>query len=107
MHSEYSPSLPLSVSLARPTVMVAPAIQSVNIGDKVTFQCEAAGDGEIVVEWRLKDGEDLPEGAEQERNDLVISSVDTSFTGIYACFVSNLAGTDNATAELNVFCEWN
>ena len=90
----------------RPTAIVSPPVQVANIGDTVTFQCEAEGDGDIDIAWRQTMGEELPSGVEQVQTDLVISDIDPSHAGTYTCVVSNLAGENETTAVLNVFCKF-
>lgn len=85
--------------------VVSPSELAVNVGDRATFHCEAEGDGEFTVEWRMGDGSPLPDGVTQERVNLVISNADTSLAGSYVCAVRNLADEVEATAELHVFCE--
>ena len=89
---------------------MTPSAISVDIDDEVRFLCKAEGTGPLVIEWRMDSVEGLPEGISQEDEgengtELVIASVGNSHIGTYICSVTNLAGTVETSAVLNVFCK--
>ena len=89
---------------APPTVSVYTSQLTVNESGEVRVHCQADGVGEVTVQWFFN-GNDLPNGVTQSKDDLYISSATRTHTGVYECRVSNIAGTVNDTVSITVNCE--
>ena len=90
----------------QPSATITPSPIYVTEGDPVSIVCEARGSGPLTVSWSMSDGSPLPMGVQEDGNILFIASASSSsHPGTYVCSVSNIAGTEQAEADLTVFCK--
>lgn len=90
--------------LVPPQITRAPTDVTANIGQfLVRFVCEASGVPNPTISWRK--GSNVVQAGGRvtlSGNQLLINDVDTIDSGTYTCVASNPAGSDTASAELNV-----
>nr|ABX90059.1 hedgling [Amphimedon queenslandica] len=86
-------------------ITVPPSDVTANIGQAfVRFICQAEGIPNPTFSWRRES--EVVEASGRislSGNQLVIAQVDLLDSGTYTCIASNPAGSDSASAELNVF----
>lgn len=98
---------------AHPAFVDLFADQYVQIGQKTSIKCNAAGNPTPNVSWTL-DGQSLPRDNELKEGSFMnglgevisyvnISSVDIKYGGEYTCKVSNEVGTISHSSKLNVY----
>uniref|UniRef100_F1KQB5 non-specific serine/threonine protein kinase n=1 Tax=Ascaris suum TaxID=6253 RepID=F1KQB5_ASCSU len=104
------PSSPIKIQEmggSRPQIVVKPADTASPYNRRAVFTCEAVGRPAPVARW-LRNGREVPEGARyrtEVQNDvfrLIIKEVWDIDAGEYTCEVSNVFGSDSATATLTV-----
>ncbi|KAL3088858.1 hypothetical protein niasHS_009150 [Heterodera schachtii] len=113
-HGRGPPSLPTSpikiqeTAGGRPTIVVKPADVSCPYNKRAVFTCEAVGRPQPTARW-LRNGREIPDGARYRVEDngegqfkLIIKEVWDIDGGDYTCEVSNVFGSEIATAVLNV-----
>lgn len=112
-HGRGLPSLPSGpikiqeMAGSKPHIVVKPEDTAVPYNMRAVFQCEAVGRPVPTARW-LKNGRELPDGSRYriEVKDgtyrLIIKEVWDIDAGDYTCEVSNVFGTDSATATLKV-----
>ncbi len=82
--------------LAVPTIVTAPASQTVVAGSDVTLTSSASGTGPLAYQWRFN-SVDLPG---QTASSLTLTNVDVSHMGNYVVVVTNAAGTASSAPAL-------
>ncbi|MCP9266046.1 Twitchin [Dirofilaria immitis] len=107
------PSLPSSsikiqeIGGSKPIIVVKPADTASPYNRRVVFTCEAVGRPAPTARW-LRNGREIPEGTryrievQDEVFKLIIKEVWDIDSGEYTCEVSNVYGSDSATAKLIV-----
>ncbi|KAK0400071.1 hypothetical protein QR680_003339 [Steinernema hermaphroditum] len=107
------PSLPTSpikiqeMAGSRPQIVVKPSDTAAPYNQRAVFTCEAVGRPAPTARW-LRNGRELPDSARyriEAHNDvfkLIIKEVWDIDAGDYTCEVSNMFGSDTATAALKV-----
>ncbi|OZC09937.1 hypothetical protein X798_03043 [Onchocerca flexuosa] len=112
-HGKGLPSLPSSaikiqeMGGSKPVIVVKPADTASPYNRRAVFTCEAIGRPAPTARW-LRNGREIPEGARycSEAQDgifkLIIKEVWDIDSGEYTCEVSNIYGSDSATATLTV-----
>lgn len=104
------PSAPIKIQEmggSRPQIVVKPADTASPYNRRAVFKCEAIGRPAPTARW-LRNGREVPEGAryrtevQNEVFKLIIKEVWDIDAGEYTCQVSNVFGSDSATATLTV-----
>ena len=84
---------------------VTPSSVTVNEGEEVRLRCVAEGSGALTIIWTMAGGSPLPVGVQENGNEILIAAASSSHSGTYVCSVSNLAGTSQDEAIVNVLCK--
>ncbi|XP_077998598.1 basement membrane-specific heparan sulfate proteoglycan core protein-like isoform X2 [Glandiceps talaboti] len=79
-------------ALPQVRINVRTRVQTVPIGDMVTFDCQATGEPKPIVRWDKMDGE-LPSNVMIRGGVLTLTDVQTSYAGTYTCTATNSAGS--------------
>lgn len=104
------PSAPIKIQEmggSKPQIVVKPADTASPYNRRAVFTCEAIGRPAPKARW-LRNGREIPEGAryrtevQNEVFRLIIKEVWDIDAGEYTCEVSNVFGSDSATATLTV-----
>uniref|UniRef100_A0A1I7VVS1 non-specific serine/threonine protein kinase n=1 Tax=Loa loa TaxID=7209 RepID=A0A1I7VVS1_LOALO len=104
------PSSPIKIQEmggSKPVIVVKPADTASPYNRRAVFTCEAVGRPAPTARW-LRNGREIPEGAryrteaQDEVFKLIIREVWDIDSGEYTCEVSNIYGSDSATAALIV-----
>uniref|UniRef100_A0A915Q578 non-specific serine/threonine protein kinase n=1 Tax=Setaria digitata TaxID=48799 RepID=A0A915Q578_9BILA len=104
------PSSPIKIQEmggSKPVIVVKPANTASPYNRRAVFTCEAIGRPAPTARW-LRNGREIPEGAryrteaQDEIFKLIIKEVWDIDSGEYTCEVSNIYGSDSATATLTV-----
>ncbi|KAK6110371.1 Fibronectin type III domain family protein [Brugia pahangi] len=104
------PSSPIKIQEmggSKPVIVVKPANTASPYNRRAVFTCEAIGRPAPTARW-LRNGREIPEGAryrteaQDEVFKLIIKEVWDIDSGEYTCEVSNIYGSDSATAALLV-----
>ncbi|VDL78700.1 unnamed protein product, partial [Nippostrongylus brasiliensis] len=91
--------------LAAAAPQVDPPEQTVNEGDPAQFRCWVPGNPQAMIRWSRRDGQPLPQGAQDRDGHLRISSARMSDAGDYVCTASDPRGgspQEAPPARLNV-----
>ncbi|GMT14990.1 hypothetical protein PFISCL1PPCAC_6287 [Pristionchus fissidentatus] len=83
-------------------VVLEASSESVNVGDRVWFDCKVTGDPDAQVEWVRDEQDTLPESAQVTASRLVFNEVTESDGGVYKCIARTKAGPLEARSVLNV-----
>ncbi|KAI1733007.1 fibronectin type III domain-containing protein [Ditylenchus destructor] len=104
------PSAPIKIQEtagSKPMIVVAPEHTNCPYNQRAVFTCEVIGRPTPTARW-LRNGREVPDGARYrvESHDgvykFIIKEVWDIDAGEYTCEVSNVFGTESATATLNV-----
>ncbi|WKX94185.1 hypothetical protein Q1695_011444 [Nippostrongylus brasiliensis] len=100
-----APPARLNVKPPAAAPQVDPPEQTVNEGDPAQFRCWVPGNPQAMIRWSRRDGQPLPQGAQDRDGHLRINNARMSDAGDYVCTASDPRGgspQEAPPARLNV-----
>ena len=89
-------------SISAPTVVVSPAILTVNESGLASFQCSFSGNPQPAILWRKLDNQSKMSRSVVSVGTLHLKNVTASDSGLYQCSATNILGKTQAAAQLVV-----
>ncbi|XP_070560391.1 basement membrane-specific heparan sulfate proteoglycan core protein-like isoform X2 [Ptychodera flava] len=88
-------------ALPKVTINIRTQVQTIPVGDSVTFDCQAMGEPKPIVRWSKLDGE-IPSTVMIMGGVLTIRQVESKDAGTYQCTATNAAGSVQSQVVLYV-----
>ena len=89
-------------TISSPAVVVSPVTLTVNEGGSASFQCSASGNPEPAIVWsKVVNQSEITQSA-VSGGKLQLNHVTGNDSGLYQCSATNILGTDQAAAQLEV-----
>ena len=89
-------------SISAPTVVVSPAMLTVNESGLASFQCSFSGNPQPAILWRKLDNQSKMSRSVVSGGTLHLKNVTASDSGLYQCSATNILGKTQAAAQLVV-----